>query len=944
MCVEGLPLLRTKLEVPPPHAHTLPRERLLAQVAVQPRPRLVLLSAPAGCGKTTALATWCRTLAERRTAAAWLALDEGDNDPARFLAYLRAAVARVLPGAVAEHDPVSGTWARPDAELALTQLINALASLDHNVLLVLDDYHAITAPAIHAAVAFLLEHLPAQACIAIGSRADPPLSLARLRVREQMTELRAADLRFTQDEVETFFRSATQLEIGPAGARAIMRYVEGWPAGVQLVALALGDERLDDAAAPEQRPLARSEQAVIAQLSASQHVVFAYLAEEVFERQPAHRKSFLLHTAILDRLCAPLCDAVLGLEARDIRPGEPVSNLKPQASSPDSYSRLVLDELEHANLFLSPLDGGHRWYRYDQIFRAFLHERLGRESPQRLAELHRRAADWFEYNQLHASAVEHALAGGDSTRAAGLIERVAGDVVERGEHVTLQRWLEQIPAGALAARPALCLSAAWAALLAGEVEQVEAWLERAEHTCDGTAGRRAPAEVAHLRAHLARLRHDPAGTTRAASLASRNLEPGEATLWVASTAALGAGQLLAGELDAAHASLVKALARCETHNLRSLVLAHACLGDEAALRGRLSAAAGEYEAAIGLADGRSVLEYWEAALRLGDLARERDELDQAQRMLRSVLASAEQAGTAIYLPAGYIALARTLGARHDFAAADGALEQARRAARRLGAPAYLRQIDAWQARLALARGDVGAAQRWRASAGAELERCLSHERLVEALTLARVLIAEARAERAIGGLIAAQHMLERLRQDAASHGRSGCLIEILVVAALAQAALGCGEAALRMVCLALELGCAEGYTRVFLDEGTPMRHLLAQSAERRAQSDPIRMCAERLLSSFPAEQRGDTSHTLDAPVVLRSALERSNALVEPLSERELEVLRLVASGASNHAIAVAMVISVGTVKSHVNHILGKLSAHNRTEAVARARELMLLAS
>jgi LuxR family maltose regulon positive regulatory protein len=683
---------------------------------------------------------------------------------------------------------------------------------------------------------------------------------------------------------------------------------------------------------------------VIAQLNASQHAVFAYLAEEVFERQPVHRKSFLLHTAILDRLCAPLCDAVLGLETRDFRPGDPVSSLKPHISNLDSYSRLVLDELEHANLFLSPLDGEHRWYRYDHIFRAFLRERLACEAPQTLAELHRRATDWFECNQLHASAVEHALAAGDIARAAGLIERVAGDVIECGEYMTLQRWLAQIPAGVLAGRPELCLWAAWAALLAGEVEQVEAWLDRAEHACDEVAGRRALAEAAHLRAHLTRLRHDPAGTIHAARQALEQLEPAEATLWVASTAALGAGQLLAGELDAAHATLVDVLAHGDTQNMRSLVLAHMSLGDEAALRGRLSAAAAEYAAAIGVAEGRGMVEPWEATIRLADLARERDDLDQAQAMLQSALAAAEQAGAAIYLPSGYIALARTFSARQAFAAAGGALEQAWHAARRLGSPAYLRRIDAWQARLALARGDLRPAQRWRAGIGAALERNLSHERLDEALTLARVLIAEARAERAIGGLVDAQHILERLRQDAAAHGRSGCLVEIMVVSAVAQAAMGRGEAALRMMYQALELGCGEGYTRVFLDEGAPMRQLLAQGAGCRGQSDPIRMYAERLLSAFPVEQLGDTSHRLNAPAVLRSALERSNTLVEPLSERELEVLGLVASGASNHAIAAAMVISVGTVKSHVNHILGKLSARNRTEAVARARELMLLAS
>jgi LuxR family maltose regulon positive regulatory protein len=926
MNAEAMPLLLTKLEVPPLHAQTLARERLLARLRVPASTRLVLVSAPAGFGKTTLLASWSHVQAEHGVRVAWLSLEERDNDPARFLAYLDAAVAHALaPGQGAQADPASESAGPRDAEQTLTRLANALARLQRPTLLVLDDYHVIAAPAIHAAVAFLLEHLPEQACLAIGTRADPILPLTRLRVRDQLVELRAADLSFTLEEIRDFFQRAYQLDLTPAEAAAILQRLEGWPAGVQLAALAFQA----DPGAQEAGDGDRQAGGVADRLDGSQRALFSYLAEEVFERQPAHRKSFLLQTAILDRMCAPLCDALLGADG-----GEACSS----PEDGDSYSRMVLEELEHANLFITPLDRRHCWYRYHHLFRAFLCARLEREPPHIIAELHLRVGTWFEQHQLYAEALDHTLARGEFAQAADLIERIAAQAIERGEYASLHRWLEHIPEDLLQNRPVLCLWAAWAALLAGEVERIEPLLQPGARAWQRREDQSKLGELAHLRAHLARLRHDPAGTFGAARQALEYLGAEQATLRAGSLLALGAGQLLDGQVDAAQLTLTTALAECQAHNFLGMLVARVWLGDVAALRGQLGAARAAYELAIQQAGAHPVWERWVAAIRLADLAREGGELERAQQQLQTTLATAEQQGVAVYLPAGYIALARTLAARAEFGAADDALDQGLRMAQRLGSPAYQRQVEAWRARLALARGDLAAAQCWQASLALNLEGEIGYERVLEALAVTRVLIACTRSGDAPERLAAARKLLGRLREQALADGRKGCLIEILTLAALAEHAGGRLDMALRHIRQALTLAGAEGYTRIFVDEGAPLADLLraAYRAYRSQPATPPQLIAtlQRLLASCSAAAACELA-------VPAGALHAR--LAEPLSSRELEVLGLIARGESNQVIANAMVISLGTVKSHINHILGKLAAANRTEAVARARGLGLLA-
>lgn len=757
MQADAAPLLYTQLVRPPPRRRSVPRARLIARLA-DTEAHLVLLSAPAGFGKTTLLTAWCHALAtEQAVAVAWLTLDPGDNDPSRFLAYLHAALAAVSLPLVGEPAPDAATAIEP----TLTRLLNVLAAQERDVLIVLDDYHVIHAPEVHLAVAFLLNHLAPGVRLVISSRADPPLPLARLRAAGRLAELRAADLRFTTAELALFF-AQHGLHLPPADCAEVAAWVEGWPAGAQLVALALGAPA---AVAQDSAPEPIGTAALRAGLAGSQTHLFAYLADEIFAGQPAHRKAFLLQTSLLDELCAPLCDAVLGIV--------------PANGSADAYSRLVLDELDHANLFVVPVDASRRWFRYHQLFRAFLRERLEREYPTELAELHRRAGAWFAQEGQIARAIDHALAAGDVERAAEFIAAVAGETLARGECATLRAWLDPLPAALRDQQPELWIWTAWVALFSGAVEQIEPALKRAAATWPEAQRMHYRGAAAHILAHLARLRGDAEGTIAAATEACALLAPAQPMLHAGSLLALGAGQLLAGDLATAALTLDSALAACRVHNRLGALAALRYLGDLACLVGREDAAVHRYQEVLAASDTHQHWVYWEAQAALAAVRFRQGDYQAALQLLDTALMHAEQTGVAVYMGGAYVTLARVQAALGDAAAAETALARAR-----------------------------------------------SHAERLQAAPLVRLIAAEV----------------------AQLHGASG-----------------------------------NGQMR---------------------QVGPL--------------------------------------TVEALSERETEVLQLVAAGASNQAIAEQLVISVGTVKSHLNHILGKLAAQSRTEAVARARALGML--
>jgi LuxR family maltose regulon positive regulatory protein len=596
----------------------------------------------------------------------------------------------------------------------------------------------------------------------------------------------------------------------------------------------------------------------------------------------------------------------------------------------------MLDRLEHTNMFLVPLNTGQGWYRYHHLFRDFLRERLRREHPDWIPTLHRQAAAWYHHSGMAPAAIEHALAAGDYDTACDLLESVAEATTARGEYTTVHGWLERIPDGACENRPALSLWSAWDAILRGHLDLSERALERAERHWHTEGNRARLAEVWHARAHVARLRGNVDGTIRFARAALLDLPPAALTLRAGSMFALGAGYLMAGDLTLAETALEQARALCRTSNELALLAVIVAQGDLLVARGQLHDAIARYEEALALAGQRPITGKFEARILLAEIRREWNDLDRALAELRDALACAEKTSHDTHLLYGYIAMGRTLYARGEAPEAMAVLDRAVMTAQRLGSDAYLRQTRAQQVRLRLAQGDVEAGRRWRAGADLDPPKTQAGACETEYLVLARLLLAERRWSEAIT-------LLQRSLKGARAQERVDSMVKIQVLRALALEGAGRKAEALHALEQAVTLAEPGGYLRTFLDEGPDLADLLRQGLgigawglRQTSRGGLARGYARKLLAAF--SQSEHTKSTGQAqPAVGRKVQTTSGG--EALSGRELHVLRLIARGASNQEIADTLVISLGTVKSHLNHIMGKLGAHNRTEAVAHARAL-----
>jgi LuxR family maltose regulon positive regulatory protein len=907
-------LLATKLYLPSPQPGFVPRPRLVDRLDEGLARSLILVCAPAGSGKTALLADWAR---RTQRAVAWLSLDAGDNDPARFWRHAAAALDRARPGTAERVTPLLGPPAPPSSEGLVTALINELAAQpgEDDVLLVLDDYHVIDAAPVHASLTFLLEHLPPGLRLVLASRADPPLPLARLRARGQLAELRAADLRFTPEEAAALLLEAAGPGLPETAVVALAVRTEGWAAGLQLAALSLRGQA--DVAA------------FVATFSGSHRYVLDYLTAEVLERQPEQLREFLLETSVLERLSGELCDAVTGR----------------------SDGQAMLEAIEAAGLFLVPLDEVRGWWRYHQLFADLLRARLKQQQPDRLPALHRNAATWSEEHGLADDAVHHAMAAGDSALAARLIERHADAVFFRNERATVQRWLAALPAELAGSRPRLLLAQARLALLGGQVEAAEGPLDAAERALAGavgveepyepSAGRAAsllanvPATIALDRAYLAELRGD---AERAVVFASRALaEAGEGEWMLASHAGgyMGIAEWLGGRLAEAERTLSFIIAGWRAAGERTLVV-RGChhLGQVQRAQGRLDAALGTYQQALDIAapPGRPALPAAGIGyVGLAEVAHQRGELDTAFRHVTDGIPLCRQLPYTQPLATGLATLAWIRQGQGDAAGALDAMGEAERAAPGPGVTGLLNPVPALRARLLLAHGDIAAAARWIDERSLDVDDEPGYPREPEYLVLARVLLAQDRPAEALP-------LLGRLHAAAATQGRMGSVIELRALQALALAASGDAAAALDALVEALTLACPEGYVRVFVDEGAPMQALLGRlvAAQRteHAAARAVRLdYLARLLHAFE-EKPGEPGP--------RRAAAALPGVIESLTARELEVLALLAEGKANQSIAKELVVSLDTVKKHISHILDKLGAANRTEAVARARQLGLI--
>jgi LuxR family maltose regulon positive regulatory protein len=882
------------------------------------RPRLVV-SAPAGFGKTTLVADW---LQQADRSFTWLSLDEGDNEPTRFLAYLGAALARIhddwrQPVEMALRAPQP-----PSPQRVVAALINEIISGEPELILALDDYHTISNPTIHETLDFLLDHLPPAMHLVLVTRADPPLPLARLRARGQLAEIRVDDLRFTAGEAASFLNQVMGLALTPQQIATLEARTEGWIAGLQLAALSLqGLGSGQDVAG------------FMDAFAGSHRYIMDYLVEEVFSRQPRPIQEFLLHTSILERLCGPLCDAILDErpEMVDV-PSVDVSSADTSSADklsavvgPSSASQATLRYLEDHNLFTVPLDHERRWYRYHHLFADLLRDRLRQTQPERVPDLHRSAAAWYERHELMEEAVHHALKAQDYALAVRLIQQVAFSLWQHSKTYTLLTWMRAMPEALVRSHTSLCVDYAAALTVTGQLDAVDPWLQAAETLFqEQTASPTAPFSLAHvynLRAYLARFRGTPEEALAFSRRALEHTPADRLDVRGPTLMHMGHAYLLNGNALEADRTLAEACDICRAiHHPAAYLSAANYLAQLRIYQGHLHQAWAIYQAAADFVSeqGVSVCAGIEQ-IGLGDILCEWNDLEAARQHIDEGLRLAEMGGDFVFLRDGYLARARLELALGDLDDALASVQKAEQVVQYHRCAWETALVGLWQARLCLARGDLAGAATWSRTCGLspDDEPCFLDE--LGHLTLAQVLLSQGRLEEA-------GRLLERLRQAAETAGRQGCLIEILIVQALVRQASGDEAGALLCLEESLILAEPEGYVRTFLDAGPGVIPLLRRASSR------------GIASAYVARLLAATGQPLlpQPPV--------DQPLIEPLTPRELEVLSLIAGGLRNQEIADQLVISLATVKRHISNIYGKLGVSHRTQAIAHAQELGLLHS
>jgi LuxR family maltose regulon positive regulatory protein len=894
-------LLQTKLQIPLLRPGLIPRRQLIERLNFGLEDRLILLSAAAGYGKTTLALEWLSSLASEADAAgkkpelrvAWLSLDEADNDPRRFLVYLLAALKKVHAEIGKLAEAMLRSPQPPSDEGILTALVNDIASVPTSLLLVLDDYHVIHSLPIHKQLNFILEHQPAQMHLLIATREDPPLPLPRLRARRQMLEIRQQDLRFSLEECTDFLNQVMGLNLTAADIAALERRTEGWVAGLQLAALSMRGR--DDLPG------------FIQAFTGSSHYVLDYLIEEVLRQQPADVQDFLLKTSILERLSGPLCDAVAGR----------------------SGSRILLESLEHANLFIIPLDQSCNWYRYHRLFTELLRQRL--QAAESISEpaLHRLACDWYVNEGLFHEAIQHALAGADWERAAGLIQENSVHQLRRGELGTLLGWLKALPEQVIRSHPQLCRDYGWVLTLSGQLDAAGPYLDCAEKALQGEDERLGQVIVA--RAYLARARGDYLEAIELCRQALVLLKESDILSRGLTTFTLGFAHFNAGHLAEAEQALLEAshLARLSGNDFTRLT-ALGLLGAIQMNQGRLHTAAESCRQALQEAGDSPMAAQVQEFLALilyewNDLAGAADQLEQALKASQYLGNRAIQ----MEILRARVFLRQAQGAP---SAAQEELAALHRLAQESDSAPGRALAAACHALAAISQDDLASAEHWTRQMAEGIDPAVLGMQV--GLAQARLLLAQGKQEQA-GKILAGLY-------DGIS--KAGLVSSMIEVRALQTLAAATPIDAFRYLEQALEQAQGEGFIRTFVDKGERMRLLISdfrlKIEERARQTDReslkrMRAYVSQLLAAF-SKQPATTD------LQSRTGNLKSEILPEPLSQRELEILRLLALGLSNRAIAERLVISVGTTKSHVHNILEKMGSDSRMQAVAKAREMGLL--
>jgi LuxR family maltose regulon positive regulatory protein len=918
-------LLATKFFIPQSRPHLVSRPQLVLSLNAESANKLTLVSAPPGFGKTSLLCEWVNTMdgagelpCKTIPRVAWLSLDESDNDPIRFLAYCITALKQVEDDNSTFGESALGmlqTPQPPPLEAVLTALINDLAALRDTIFLVLDDYHLIENQSIHAALAFLLDHLPPRIQLIIATRIDPPLPLARLRVRNQLTEIRAADLRFTTTEAENFLNQVMNLDLSSEDIHALENRTEGWVAGLQLAALSI--QGTQDATE------------FIESFTGSHRYVLDYLIEEVLEQQSETIQRFLLRTSILERLNGALCAAVTGEENQ----------------------QEILEYLEHANLFIVPLDDERQWYRYHRLFADLLQQRLEKTLADQLPTLHERASHWYELNRFLDEAIEHALRAGNVERAVQLTTESVESLWNQGEHAKLQSLLARLPLESINAKPHLSLYNAWYSFVKGQLETAEESLKAAAKILDHhPAGTLHPdvipssrkkldkqrGRIAAIRTFMKAHQGDVEGLIHHGQQALTDL-PDEDRIWRSLTAiTLGDVYGFRGDMTKAYKARYEAYAACrETGASYYCMLAGMKLAITLRSQGRLAQTmeicrqqvqiANEYGLSHTPLNGLLLL-IW------AEVLRELDELDSAYAKGTRGLEITNTSIDMTLIGWGYMCMSRILLSKQDWSGIEDLLHRTEEHRQQSNLPPWIMNLlAAWQARLWLVQGNITGAIQWVQDRGLITgndlipPEALDYFALMDYILLARIWIAQEQPVEAV-------NLLTQLCSAAAAGGRISRQIEIQCLLALAYQANGNSTRAVASLEQALTLAEPEGFIRTFVDEGPPMARLLYEALSRGIAPDYVR----HLLAAFPVSvTESTTSLNLGSPTA---------DLIEPLSEREQEVLQLIAEGLTNREIAARLYVTLNTVKAHTRNIFGKLGVKNRTQAVHKAKSLGVLTS
>ncbi len=944
-------ILTTRLSIPSLRPNLVPRLRLYQKLNQGLESGFILVSAPAGYGKSTLLSAW---LSQVGYPAAWISLDEGDNDPARFLAYLEAALQKIEPSltavlplappAAGASSLAAGASSPPAMEMLLTSLVNQLSQLARPFWLVLDDYHRIQNQTIHQMMRFLIEHRPLPLHLAISTRADPPLPLARLRARSQMTELRLADLRFSQPEIAEFLDRGMGLNLSDADLALLEASTEGWIAGLQMAGLSLQGRK--------------DVSGFIRSFSGENRFVLDFLFEEVFQQQTAGLRNFLLQTSILEQLCASLCDAVTLRED----------------------SQAILEKLERNNLFLILLDEQRNWYRYHHLFRDLLHIRLMQTLPDSTALLHQRASAWYAAAHDLENAITHALAAPDFERAARLIEQIVHNLDKPNKQAALTLWLDKLPLETLHAHPWLCVYRAWGYYWIGRRGQEEEWLQTAEKIMAQTAREAVLAEGApqtrHIQGYIAAVRsfvaladEDIPRALEMGQNALRLLPDDDYEMRCETAVALAGVHWALGDVVRSE----RAFALARTAGLKvspTMAVPSTCyMGIQQVKQGRLSDAIATFSDGLRLAtlpDGYETPVAGFPHVKLGDIWRERNDLALAWQHLNRGVAQCHRLAQPDVLADAYVCLGRYQLAVGNLPAAHDALDKAGQIAQQAKVdPFVLSWLDECRLKIWLAESDLDAVTLWLQKCGLLPDEPFNYLHDLHHQNLARALVIQGILSPSIPASAPAAPLLARLQMAAVRAGWVHEEIKILVLQALHAQALGKSAAARQSLASALVRSAPGGYVRVFIDEGQVIKDLLITSAEswqnepgdtlaqsggelREEQIAGIHRYIARLIAEFAKPIR-QTEPTTPAPPALadpsRSAPPAPTppaAMVEPLSAREMEVLRLLAQGDADKKIAETLIIARETVHKHLKNIYGKLGVHSRTAAIARARDLGLL--